>query len=186
MKKIILAIVGLPAAGKTEATNFIIKNFKFKKVYLGEITFEELKKRGLEINEKNEKKIREGLRKKYGMAVYAILNLKKIKKYYSEKNNVAVESLYSWQEYLVLKKEFKENFKVLAIYASPKIRYQRLVYRQKRALNLKAAQERDKAQIENLAIAGPIAIADATIINESSLKEFHQNIKKAIKQLLKQ
>lgn len=184
-KKIVLAIVGLPAAGKTETTNFIVENFGFKKVYFGEITFEELKKRKLEINEVNERKVREELRKKYGMGVYALLNLKKIKKNFLQ-GCVIVESLYSWQEYLTLKKEFKENFKVMAIYASPQIRYQRLTDRPERPLDFEKAIKRDYAHIQNLEVGGPIALADVTIINQGNIKELHHKIRKAINRLLRE
>ncbi len=42
------------------------------------MTDEEVKRRGLELNEQNERSVREDLRKQYGMAAYAILNLPRI------------------------------------------------------------------------------------------------------------
>jgi dephospho-CoA kinase len=175
-KKIIVAVVGLPGAGKTEVTKFFVEK-GFKKIYFGDVTFEELKRRKLEINETNERLVREELRKKYGMAAYAILNLPKIKKNFKE-GNVVLESLYSWDEYKVIKKEFGNSFYTIAVYAPPEVRYTRLAQRKERPLTLDEAKSRDYAQIENLAIAGPIAIADFTIVNTGTLEELFAETEK--------
>ncbi len=167
--KIIIAVVGLPGSGKTEVTKILVEK-GFKKIYFGDITFEEIKRRNLEINEKNEKMVREEIRKKYGMAAYAILNLPKIKKSF-EQGNVVLESLYSWDEYKTIKNEFGDAFYVIAVYAPPKIRYARLKNRETRSLTPEESKNRDYAQIENLAIAGPIAMADFTILNTGTLEK---------------
>ena len=43
MNKIILAIVGLPGAGKTEVTEYLIKETNWPKIYFGDVTFDEMK-----------------------------------------------------------------------------------------------------------------------------------------------
>jgi dephospho-CoA kinase len=121
---IIIAIVGMCGSGKSEATNFFIKQ-GFSKIRFGQITIDILKKKNLEINEENERKIREELRKNHGMAAYAIINIPRIKTLLNQTNKIVLDGLYSWEEYLVLKKEFP-NLKIISIYASPKTRYKRL------------------------------------------------------------
>ncbi|OGY42057.1 MAG: hypothetical protein A2Y67_03170 [Candidatus Buchananbacteria bacterium RBG_13_39_9] len=170
MEKIILAIVGLPGAGKTEITNYLQKKFGWPKIYFGQAVFDEIANRGLEINEQNEKQVREDLRKKHGMAAMAILNIPKIKELY-ENSSVIIESLYSWEEYLEVKNEFADKFFVLAVYSSPQTRIERLGKRPERPLTAEQVQSRDIAQIENLHQAGPIARADFTIINEGAKEE---------------
>ena len=59
MKKII-ALVGMSGTGKSEATNFLKDQFNFDLFYFGGIVLNEVKKRGLEINNENEKMVREG------------------------------------------------------------------------------------------------------------------------------
>jgi len=176
MKKII-AIVGLPGSGKTEVIEHLQKKYHLPKVYFGEVTFDELKKRQLEINEKNERMVREDLRQKFGNDYYARKMIEKIKKLNSQ-NNILVESLYSWPEYLSFKKAFKNNFIIIAVFASPKTRYARLLKRKVRPLTPEITQSRDYAQIENLSQGGPIAMADYTIINEGSKKELLKNAEK--------
>ena len=182
MPKIILAIVGLPGAGKTETVNYLIKEKNWPKVYFGDVTFDEMKKDNIEINEANERKMRESIRARLGMGSYAILNIPKIKELF-ENSSVIIESLYSWEEYLEMKKEFGESFKVLAIYSNPETRIVRMVNRPIRPLNREDVISRDYAQIANLHMAGPIARADFTIINEGTKEDLHQQIDKVIKKL---
>ena len=176
MKRKIVAVLGLPGSGKTEVINYLLKKLNWPKVYFGEVTFDELKKRGLAINEANERKIREELRSKHGQDYYAKKVIEKI-----PSGNILVESLYSWVEYLEFKKKFGDNFVAVAVYTPPKIRYARLANRSVRPLTSVEARSRDYAQIENLFQAGPIAMADYILINEGSLNDLYQQIDKIIK-----
>ncbi len=182
MSKIILAVVGLPGAGKTEAIEYLMNKTSWPKVYFGDVTFDEMKKVGLEINEANEKMTRERIRSELGMGCYAILSIPKIKEFLKN-SNVFVESLYSWEEYLEMKKEFGDDFKVLAVFASPETRIGRMTNRPIRPLNREDVISRDYSQIANLHQAGPIARADFMIVNEGSKEDFYNQIDKVIKTL---
>jgi dephospho-CoA kinase len=165
----VVAIVGMAGAGKSEVAK-VFEGHGFKKVRFGDITNEELKNKGLEANEENERRIREQLRKKYGMAAYAKLNLPRIDGSLKS-SNVVVDGLYSWEEYILLKECYGEKLSVLAVWASPATRHARLAHRAKRPLTLEEAASRDKSEIENSNKGGPIAMADFTILNETSLEE---------------
>jgi dephospho-CoA kinase len=180
--KKIIAILGLPGSGKTEVINYLLKKFNWPRVYFGDVTFDEVKKRGLEINEKNEREVREGLRAQFGQLIYAQRVIEKIKNL-PDGGNVLVESLYSWPEYLEFKKEFGKNFMTVAVYAPPKIRYERLGKRPVRPLTSEECQSRDYAQIENLAQAGPITMADHILINETTMEDLYSQIDKIIEKL---
>lgn len=182
MNKTILAVVGLPGAGKTEATQYILSKTNWPKIYFGDVTFDEMKKRGLEINEANERKIREEIRGKLGIGAYAIMLLPKIKEL-SEQSSVLLESMYSWEEYLAIRNEFGDAFKVLAVYAPPQLRIERMKNRPIRPLSPEDLVSRDYSQIENLHQAGPIARADFTIINEGTVDELHKNIDEVLAKL---
>ena len=181
-KNVILAVVGLPGSGKTEVVNYLVNKTGWSKVYFGDATFEEMKKMSLEINEINERKTREEIRKKLGMAAYAILNLPKIKELI-HKTSVIVESLYSWEEYLEMQKNFGDKFKVLAVYASPETRIERLANRPVRPLTRDDVISRDRAQIENLHQAGPIAVSDFTIINEDDKDYLYVAVDRVLERL---
>src|SRR3990167_7996916 len=96
----IFAIVGMPGSGKTEASEFLVKK-GFQFIRLGQLTLDEIKKRGLEPTETNERPIREALRTKHGMAAFATLNFPKIDQMLLN-NSVVIDGLYSWEEFLEL------------------------------------------------------------------------------------
>lgn len=169
---IIIAVVGLIGSGKTEAVARFVER-GFERVGFNDVVLkEEIPRRGLSLNEKNERMVREELRAQEGMGVMAKRSLLKVEAALKKGKNVVVESLYSWDEYKIMKERFGGQFKVLAIYAPPEIRYQRLSGRSVRPLSHDNAVSRDYAQIENLDQAGPIAMADWTVQNTDSRDEF--------------
>ena len=174
----IIAVVGMPGSGKSTASDILV-DMGLSYIRLGQLTIEKLKEAGLEVNEHNERRVREGLRREHGPAAYAILNFPKIDEM-AKRQDVVVDGLYSWAEYLEFKSRYKEGCKVLCIYASPKTRYARLAKRapsdddpkhRDRALTAQEAWSRDKSQLENMDTGGPIAMADYTVVNEGSRDE---------------
>ncbi|MFC1913773.1 AAA family ATPase [Chloroflexota bacterium] len=178
----IISIVGMPGSGKSEAAR-IFEEKGFVRVRFGDLTDEEVKKRGLELNEKNERHIRELLRKEHGMAAYAKLNLPRIDSSLKQAN-VVIDGLYSWEEYTFLNKRYGDDFSVVAVWASPKTRYARLSERVNRKLTPAEAASRDQAEIEKSNKGGPIAMADFTISNDSSLNELRRETERTIARLL--
>jgi len=179
MQRKIIAVVGLPGSGKTEVIEYLMQKHKWPKVYFGDVTFDEMKARGLEVNEKNERIVREDLRVKFGRLHYASKVVEKIENI-KENTNILVESLYDWKEYLFFKEKFGDDFVTIAVYTSPKTRYSRLANRPVRPLTFEEAQSRDYAQIENLFQAGPIAMADYTANNEGSKDNLYQQVDEII------
>ena len=177
----VVSIVGMAGAGKSEVAGFFEEN-GFVRIRFGDVTDEEVRKRGLELTEANERKLRELLRKEYGMSAYAMLNLSRID-LARKQSDVVIDGLYSWEEYTFLKKYCGDDFYVVAVWASPKTRYARLAGRSNRRLTLEEAASRDRAEVENVNKGGPIAMADFTIINESSLKELKKEVKGIISRL---
>ena len=177
----ILAVVGMPGAGKSEVAR-VFEQSGYVRIRFGDITDEEVARRSLPLNEANERLVREQLRQEHGMAAYAILNLPKIEKTLP-KANVVIDGLYSWEEYLFLKSKFSDNIYVVAVWASPKTRYRRLTGRNKRPLTIAEAAARDKAEIENVNKGGPIAMADFTITNESSLIDLTKQSQRIIAEI---
>lgn len=174
----LVSIVGLTGAGKSEAAA-IFEQRGFLKIRFGDLTDQELIARGLDLNEDNERYIRELLRKDYGMAAYAIRNLPRIDAALKN-SDVVIDGLYSWEEYTLLRSYYGDQFYVVALWASPKTRYQRLLKRNDRPLSIEEARSRDIAEIEKINKAGPIAIADFTILNESSPQNLYPEIERII------
>jgi dephospho-CoA kinase len=163
----IVSIVGMAGSGKSEVAKILERN-GFLRIRFGDITDAEIRKRGLELNEANERYIREQLRKEHGMAAYAKLSLPEIDSRLKSAD-VVVDGLYSWEEYTLLKSRYDEHFVAVAVHASPEIRYERLAKRPVRPLTREEAVSRDISEIEKTNKGGPIAMADFVIVNEASL-----------------
>jgi dephospho-CoA kinase len=174
----VAAVVGMAGSGKS-AVSSVFQDNGFVKIRFGDVTEREIKKRGLEVNEENERRIREEFRNRYGMEAYAILNFPEIDAAF-KKADVVLDGLYSWEEYLFFKKKYGDLFRVVAVWSSPVTRYARLKQRPDRPLSEKEAESRDQSEIENLHKGGPIAMADFTIINESSLESLQSETEKVI------
>jgi dephospho-CoA kinase len=177
----VVAIVGMAGAGKSEVAR-VFEEAGYVRIRFGDITDQELKRRGLAVNEANERNIRESLRKEYGMAAYAILNLP-VTEDAMKKSNVVIDGLYSWEEYTTLKQRLNDDFDVVAVCAPPKVRYTRLAARPVRPLKSEEAKGRDSTEIEHLNKGGPIAMADFMIINGSSLEELREKTREIIREL---
>jgi len=185
-----ITLVGMCGSGKSVVADELVKNgyqfFRF-----GQITLDIIMEKGLEVNEKNERAIREGLRKEHGMGAYAIKNMPKIDNFLKE-GNVVGDGLYSWDEYKILKEKYSDQLIVIAVYAPPKLRYERLSQRKRseedkdvrnRLLTEDQAKSRDFSEIENLDKGGPIAMADYTLINTRSVSHLLDQLENVLTQL---
>ncbi len=186
----IVAVVGMCGAGKSVVADMLVDH-GYHFLRFGQVALDEVKRQGLEPTEANERPIRDGLRKEHGPAAFAILNMPKIEALF-QKGNVVADGLYSWAEYKVLKEKFGEQLVVLAVYASPKTRYERLDNRKlasedtdlrNRHMSPEESAARDKAEIEISDKGGPIAMADHLINNEGSLEELKQQVESFLERI---
>lgn len=177
----IIAIVGMCGTGKSVASEYL-ENKGFKKVYFGGITYEKLAEAGIERTALSEKKMREDLRKEYGMGCYAILSLPKIKEYYKT-SNVVIDDLYSWSEYKVLLEEFGSNVILLGVVTDKELRYSRIAVRPGRNYTKEEAIDRDLSELENLEKGLPIAYADYYILNNGTIDDYKTRLEEILKQI---
>ncbi|MBI2431100.1 MAG: AAA family ATPase [Candidatus Levybacteria bacterium] len=168
-KKQILAFVGMPGSGKSLVASYLQKK-GLPFVRFGDLTKQEIARRKLTLSPENEQVVRESIRQEFGMAAFATKAKPKIKELFLSHDTVAIDGMYSWEEYLFLKETFSYVF-VIHIFANRSIRYERLAKRKARPFTTKQAQKRDFAEIEKLNKGGPIAIADYLIDNTSDNKE---------------
>jgi dephospho-CoA kinase len=181
MDRKVVSVVGMAGAGKSEVAR-VFEEAGFSRVRFGDITDRELEKKGLALSEENERWVRELLREEHGMAAYAKLSLPGIDSALKG-GDVVIDGLYSWEEYLLLKDYYGDGLYVVAVYASPRTRRARLSRRPERSLKPEEAASRDRAEIEKTNKGGPIAVADFTIINESSVENLRNEVNKVISKL---
>ena len=177
-KNKLYAIVGMCGSGKSIASDYFVE-LGYNKIYFGGVTMEKLKEENLEVNPENEKMMREKLRSELGMGAFAIILLPKIKKTLEE-GNVVLDGVYSYDEVKILKENFEE-LKIISIVCDKNIRYGRLSVREIRPLTFEQASKRDVSEVENIAKAPPIAMADYYVLNNGSISEYKQRLDEIIR-----
>jgi len=189
MSNKIICVVGMAGSGKSEVSDELVRQ-GFAYLRFGQITLDKVKEKGLKLTEANERKVREGLRKKHGMGAYATLNIPKIDELL-KKSHVVVDGLYSWSEYKILKEKYGEAMGVVAVYAPPKLRHERLENRavandekqRFRNFTKEEAKARDYAEIENIEKGGPIVMADFIIVNTGTFDQLKENVRVILSKL---
>lgn len=179
----VITFVGMPGAGKSYCVDYLVSQ-DIPSVYFGGITVDEVKNRGLPVNEANEKMVREELRATEGLGVMAKRIIAKIDKLDSQEHlKVVADGLYSWTEYKIFKERFGQNAIIIAIAAPRHSRHERLAHRPDRPLTDKEVTSREYAEIENIEKGGPIANADYTIVNDGEPEEMIAKLNTILKEI---
>ena len=149
-----LARVGMPGAGKTLCAQHLqargFAQFRFGSIIVNEVT-----RRGWPITPENERLVREEFRASGGMDAIA-------------RRALVIDGLYGFSEYKTLRVELDAAMVVVAVVSQRGLRYARLAARPERPLTPEEAQRRDYQEIETLEKGGPIAIADYTLLNDTT------------------
>jgi dephospho-CoA kinase len=176
----VIVFVGMPGVGKSVCVEYMkAKGLPF--VYFGGITIDEVKRRGMELNEASEKFVREDIRAQEGNGAYAVRIIGQIDELFGQGHSlVAVDGLYSWTEYKIFKDIFGDRAIVIAVLSPRQVRHRRLAERAFRPLTEKEATERDYAEIEHLEKGGPIANADYFLANDDSVEDLQADLGKLL------
>ncbi len=172
--KAIIAVVGLPGAGKTEASEFFA-NKDLPVISFGKVINDYIDKHKMDHTEQVHKKVREDLRVEYGREALAVLNEKKIKKALEKNVIVVIDGMRSWEEYLYLKKQLPDvKVNIVALHADKSLRYQRIAKRKYRSELY--GEKRDIDELIGTNMGPTIAFADYLVKNNFSLPEFHDKL----------
>ena len=175
-QKSILAIVGMPGSGKTEATEFF-KEKGLKVISFSNIINEHIDKNKLKHTNEIHSKLRRQFREEHGFEAMALLNKDKIEKALQEKDTmmIVIEGMRSWEEYTYLKKTFPDvSISILSLYASKKNRYNRISHRKSRSKLF--GEERDIDELIGTNMGATIAFSDFLVLNESSLEDLYDKL----------
>lgn len=179
----IIAFTGMAGSGKSTAVE-VAKELNLFVFRMGDLIWEEVKKRGLELKDENVGKIATEERKKFGYGIWAERTIKKIKNL--NEKVVIIDGLRGKEEIEVYRKAFKKHFVLIAIFSQRKKRYERIKARKRvdDIFTIENFNERDKRELK-WGLGNSIALADYLIINEESLRKFRNKIKNLLKELIK-
>jgi len=181
----VIAFVGMPGAGKGTCTKYLAATYDYPLIHFGDMVYEEVQARGLD-NVLDERFVREDMRKQEGLAVLAKRAAAKADGYIKKGcPAVVLDGLYSWTEYKFLREKYQDSLIVVAIFATRELRHQRILDRKDshRSYTKQQIINREVDEIENLEKGGPIAIADYSLLNDSTPEQLLADLDKILQEI---
>ena len=181
--KVVIGVTGMPGAGKATASE-IVREMGFSVIVMGDEVRAEAERRGLAVTPENLGKVMLQVRREEGPGVLAKRCIPKILK--SKSRGVLIDGLRSLHEVEEFRRHF-QNFKVIAIHASPKTRFQRLKRRCRRddPKDWETFIERDRREL-SVGIGDVIATADYMVVNEGTKSSLRRELRSLIKKILEE
>ncbi|HID60328.1 MAG TPA: dephospho-CoA kinase [Hadesarchaea archaeon] len=170
----VIGIVGPQGSGKTEVAK-ILTNLGVPCVRMGNVVWEEVRRRGLEITETNVAKIAVELREREGLGAVAKRCIPLIKAKGEGKPAVVVDGIRGEAEVNEFRRTFYGDFRLIAVQSEEKIRYSRVASRGRvdDADTQEKFREKDRRE-SSWGLDNALTIADFTIVNEGTLEDLHR------------
>lgn len=170
----IIAFVGMPASGKSEAAR-IAAEMGIPVINMGDVIRREVLRRGLEPNDSNTGMVATELRKCEGMDAVAIRCVSQIREKGSEL--VVVDGVRGIAEVECFRREFGEGFVLISIYAPIEIRFSRV---QKRGRSddmnsIEGLRRRDEREL-SWGMGEAIEASNVQIENNFTLETFKKDV----------
>ncbi len=167
----IIVTTGMPGAGKEEFLK-VCQARGAKIIRMGDIVRDKAKEFGLDLSDSSIGTLANEERKRYGIDIWAKRTIP-----YVGGELVLIDGTRGPDEIRAFKQAFGDDVKVVAIHASPKTRYERLVARRRPDSPVSRAEfdARDKRELD-WGLGGAISLADYLLINESDLKELKRGV----------
>ena len=181
----ILALVGMSGSGKSVAVSHLT-DLGFPKVYFGGMIYKEMERRGIlrTPDGESEKKFREMIRETEGKDWVVRQVIEEVNRLIEAgQRRIVLDGVYSWTEYVTLKKAFPGEMIFVAIVLPKKLRYKRVAERPERPFNREEIMERDRSEIENLEKGGPIAAADYYVLNKGTIEESNKDLDEILEEV---
>lgn len=171
---LIIGITGMPGAGK-DTVREIIREYGFPVIVMGDEVRAEAARRNLEPTPENLGRLMLQIRAEEGPGAVAKRCILKIKALNAR--IVVVNGLRSLDEVKEFRRFFPK-FKVIAIHASPRTRFERLLKRGRSddPKDWEAFCARDQREL-SVGIGGVIAMADYMIVNEGAIEDLRKEVK---------
>jgi len=178
--RLVIGLAGMPGSGKSLVVD-AARELGYAVVVMGDVVRQETVKRGFELTPQNVGKVMLELRQKEGNFVIAQKCVPKIEEQNSIK--VIVDGLRSLYEVDIFKEHFCK-FSLVAVHASPEIRFNRLSKRHRSddPSEWKVFNERDMREL-NVGLGNVIAMAEKIIVNDNSLEHVKAKVKDSLEEV---
>jgi len=176
----VLAFVGAPAAGKTEAAS-VAKTLGIPIVTMGDVVRAELRRRGLPLSDENAGRIASELRAQEGMAAIAKRCIPQVRAIAGKKAVIVIDGIRGISEVETFKKEFGTDFTLVRVDAPLNLRYERVKTRGRGDDSLSIEEFEAREERENgWGMGEAMKNADKVITNTGSRGLFKEQIEELL------
>ncbi|MEA3283059.1 MAG: AAA family ATPase [Euryarchaeota archaeon] len=176
----IIAFVGMPASGKSEASR-VAQRCGIPVVVMGDAVREEAERSGLDPNDANIGGLADRLRAAEGMDAIAKRCVPAIRKLYGAADTVVIDGIRGLIEVDCFRREFGGDFVLIAIDTPIDTRLKRITGRKRSdaITNMESLKARDEREIR-WGIVEAIASADRIIRNTDKIGRFRREVESMI------
>ncbi len=170
----VIGLVGLQGSGKTEVAKAIAE-FDVPFVRMGDVVWEELKRRGQEITEENVAKLANELRQKEGFSAIARRCVPLVLERGKGKVAVIIDGIRGIAEVEEFRKAFGKKFHLWSVISSEKTRFSRIASRGRAddAASREKFREKDKREM-GWGLEEALENADVKLENESTIEDLRR------------
>jgi dephospho-CoA kinase len=174
----LIVTVGMPGSGKDELVE-VARKMGIGTLKMGDLVRDETRRRGLQLTNANVARIANEDREKHGGGIWAQRALPKL-----TETKMLVDGCRSDAELGVFRHNFGD-FYVLAIFASPETRHNRMMQRGRGddGANMQELYDRDRRELK-WGIGNAFVLADGILVNEGSIEDFRELGRKKIEEIL--
>ena len=178
---IVILLVGMPGAGKEEFVKVALQE-GYEIVRMGDVVREFVQALGFPLKNEIVGKIANDERGKNGVEIWAKRTVEKIKTMRGEK--VVIDGIRCPEEVEVYRKEFGDTLHVVGIFAPQKLRFERII-RRNRGDDIKTWEEFVERENRELGwgLGKAFARCDYMLLNISSLEEYHKKVREFLKSI---
>jgi dephospho-CoA kinase len=175
MKLVILT--GMPGAGKSEVAE-AFHAAGLPVIVMGDVIRKEVKRRGMDVNPKNNKLVMLELRKRDGPGAVAKHCMESLKN--SDSEVVVIEGCRSLAEVDVFD-DYADEVCIVCVHSSPKVRFSRLQQRGRKddPQDWVTFRERDLREV-SVGLGAVIALSDIVVVNEGTIEELQNESRKLV------
>lgn len=179
-----IGIVGLQASGKTVVASNLV-DLGAARVRMGDVVWNEVESRGLDLVEENVAKVAQELRDEEGMGAIAERCVSLVREEGRENDVVIVDGIRGIAEVEVFKEEFGDDFVLISVESSANTRYERIKKRKREddIESFEEFKEKDEREL-GWGLEEAMDEADYRIVNEGSIEDLEKEIMNIFEELV--
>ncbi|MEM3364536.1 MAG: AAA family ATPase [Candidatus Micrarchaeia archaeon] len=182
----VICVTGMRGGGKT-VFGGIARSMGLPIYEMRTIVVEMMEKESIEISNRNIREYAKSIREQFGKDVVAKKMVERIGNTHTKDDVIVIVGIRGMYETRTFREAFGEkNVILLAIYAPPKLRYERLVKKEAGIKENNSYEEflwSDEMEL-GFGVAKAIALADVMIVNDGTIEEYTENCRKIIRKII--